>query len=688
MKKIYFLLLAVLIGLTANAATRVYWDNNSVNLGTPYIYIHDGQNPPSNDYQWPGVQMSQVEGISHLYYYDIPHDAKYNKVIFHNNNKTQFPSDDGYNVENGAVYKNGGKKDYGNLYIIGSIKDHIWQPGGNVKLTPNSDANYIYEIKDLELVYNDGVVLFRFGDTNDNNWGTHRTGKRYVAQTDNTLITPNASNSYTIDEFTGNGENERNWKLAEAGKYNIQFNFETKKLIVTKAESAIPQHMYMYYSSNGNWDLANNKIEATPSGKIFTWTKDFADSDYLTFSTNNTSQWNDDNNNVGINSARYCPSSDIDVKNGTETSVSLSTNQKSFKITEAGKYTIKMDFNTSPITVTFTKEVQVQEKLKTPSIKADVAQLNKVDGKYSYYLVTIDKVDTHEGVRTYYTTNGTDPTAESNLYTEGRKIQVPSGHTVRAINIAEGYTNSDIQPLSVGNTSNMAYSWETADPLDRLYYMRINIERHFTGNQMLLASDVTRTDETNISYGTSDVSEYSWAKYFNKPESDALYNSNPSFFKNSDHIGDTPQSVVDAYTKDVQHNDQDYHIARNFTDAHYRVYVHSDFPPASARSLMANKRAKYISGIDDEIPETSVWNSNKGTAAGNINPLAETRVAYTTFVSTNQTTGIEDIVVPDTDVDPDAPVYYYNLQGVRVNNPEHGIYIRVQGKTSTKVYVK
>lgn len=47
--------------------------------------------------------------------------------------------------------------------------------------------------------------------------------------------------------------------------------------------------------------------------------------------------------------------------------------------------------------------------------------------------------------------------------------------------------------------------------------------------------------------------------------------------------------------------------------------------------------------------------------------------------------GVDDIVV---DEDSNAPVEYYNLQGVRVANPESGLYIRVQGKKATKVLVK
>jgi hypothetical protein len=37
----------------------------------------------------------------------------------------------------------------------------------------------------------------------------------------------------------------------------------------------------------------------------------------------------------------------------------------------------------------------------------------------------------------------------------------------------------------------------------------------------------------------------------------------------------------------------------------------------------------------------------------------------------------------DADGDSDAPVEYYNLQGIRVTNPTHGIYIRRQGTTAT-----
>jgi hypothetical protein len=47
------------------------------------------------------------------------------------------------------------------------------------------------------------------------------------------------------------------------------------------------------------------------------------------------------------------------------------------------------------------------------------------------------------------------------------------------------------------------------------------------------------------------------------------------------------------------------------------------------------------------------------------------------------TTGISDI-----NVDENAPVEYFNLQGVRVNNPASGLFIRRQGGKAQKVVVK
>ena len=49
-----------------------------------------------------------------------------------------------------------------------------------------------------------------------------------------------------------------------------------------------------------------------------------------------------------------------------------------------------------------------------------------------------------------------------------------------------------------------------------------------------------------------------------------------------------------------------------------------------------------------------------------------------------KTSAVEGIEMEDAN----APVKYYNLQGVEVANPSNGIFIKVQGTKATKEYIK
>ncbi len=59
--------------------------------------------------------------------------------------------------------------------------------------------------------------------------------------------------------------------------------------------------------------------------------------------------------------------------------------------------------------------------------------------------------------------------------------------------------------------------------------------------------------------------------------------------------------------------------------------------------------------------------------------FAETGITFTASVAT----GIDGVAAGA-----DAPAEYYNLQGVRVENPAQGLYIVVRNGKATKEYVK
>lgn len=62
--------------------------------------------------------------------------------------------------------------------------------------------------------------------------------------------------------------------------------------------------------------------------------------------------------------------------------------------------------------------------------------------------------------------------------------------------------------------------------------------------------------------------------------------------------------------------------------------------------------------------------------------VGETVVNGTRFTN-NANSGIENITV-----DENAPVEYYNLQGIKVENPENGMFIRRQGSKAQKVIIR
>ena len=101
-----------------------------------------------------------------------------------------------------------------------------------------------------------------------------------------------------------------------------------------------------------------------------------------------------------------------------------------------------------------------------------------------------------------------------------------------------------------------------------------------------------------------------------------------------------------------------------------------------------NAKAMCIDG--DKTVELNVATALYKYADTNCKANIETGKNYTVTVDLNNNTitikeasGVEGIEAED-----NAPAVYYNLQGVKVANPENGVYIKVQGNKASKVLVK
>ena len=105
------------------------------------------------------------------------------------------------------------------------------------------------------------------------------------------------------------------------------------------------------------------------------------------------------------------------------------------------------------------------------------------------------------------------------------------------------------------------------------------------------------------------------------------------------------------------------------------------FETATSNYATALGNANFSVGTYEKSSKT--LSRPEGTKSVVITPSATTGFNAIN-VYYNDPSGVNDIVAEDSN----APVEYYNLQGVRVANPENGLYIRVQGKKATKVLVK
>ncbi|MDE7386585.1 MAG: phosphodiester glycosidase family protein [Muribaculaceae bacterium] len=103
--------------------------------------------------------------------------------------------------------------------------------------------------------------------------------------------------------------------------------------------------------------------------------------------------------------------------------------------------------------------------------------------------------------------------------------------------------------------------------------------------------------------------------------------------------------------------------------------------------LMGKKKAASapakVSAAEKAFRSSTVPGSLIGTRAYSYRYYTPDGLAE--FQQEEMNTGVDNVVVDD---NADAPVEYYNLQGVRVENPAPGLYIKRQGTPATKVIIR
>ena len=313
---------------------------------------------------------------------------------------------------------------------------------------------------------------------------------------------------------------------------------------------------------------------------------------------------------------------------------------------------VKEGLNDSEIaTATYTIKKPV---VATPTFDPESGEVEK-GRKIGIFCETKD-------AKIYYTTDNTTPNAESMLYDAASGIIVDKAMTIKAIAIAEGYNDSEVATVT--------YSIEGEAPMNPSatfdFTKPSTLQPALTPPSSTSPSDDERVKLDNYVF----YNNYALVK-FTSP--DGAKGTNWSQLWNG---SDGPQ---------------------------VRVYTNSTITITAAESLTIEK-VEFISAgssyikikYNGTLGSYSVSGATGTWTRGAVNALAAEDRESITFDVTGTSrlnsinvytsgvpTGVEDVTV-----DENAPVEYYNLQGVRVDNPENGIYIRRQGSKVSKVLVK
>lgn len=258
-----------------------------------------------------------------------------------------------------------------------------------------------------------------------------------------------------------------------------------------------------------------------------------------------------------------------------------------------------------------------------------------------------------EGAAIYYTVDGTTPTADSDEYLA--PIVFTKAMTVKAIAVKDGMLDSEI--------AEAVYTLKVEDPEQPkpgtvTFDFKNAVNGEIYGVTAPTSADPTYLCEKGGSWSCSESPIEMTVSFTGSDDS-----QRPRLHLNKEMVG------LRAYAN----------TAITFTaDSKYMITA-IEFEQ-NAGSTDWNATFDPVSGAKTRAAAQS-WTS---TTTGGVQKVT-LNCTGKTFFSQAKVSYIIAAGVEGVEVEEDVAPVYYNLQGVRVNNPERGIYIQVKGNKATKV---
>lgn len=257
-----------------------------------------------------------------------------------------------------------------------------------------------------------------------------------------------------------------------------------------------------------------------------------------------------------------------------------------------------------------------------------------------------------EGATIYYTLDGTTPTAASLVYSA--PIAITEAVTISAIAVADGMDDSAVATASYTIfeiAANVAmFNFTDPSTLTPAYTVADAKADGTTGNSLIEVDDVAFT--------VSEISVTA-VKGTGTTKSRLYY-----------------QTAADVWS---------YRVYKN-----YEIKVASSNDNTITKVTMVctkggDKVAAPAEGTQNAVAKLVEWTAPAGGVSTVSFATTSTVVIETiTVTATNNLSGVEGVTVADEN----APVEFFNLQGIRVENPENGLYIRRQGNSVSKVVIR